>query len=420
MDAMKKSTAVRIALVSALLAAVASPGAWLVAHRKAEQGTVLLAIEESRRLLRHSDALDLKGPDAVAHARRGVDMLAGGLFDIAELYDATGQKLATAMTPEGREVEKRIPEHPRLHKDEASFESLTLSDKRWLLRVFVPLHAVGAGGSAEVAGYFEGVRIIPVWQRTQILQNALAAASMVALASLLCGAAIYPVVMHLSAENEHKAKEILDAHISLIKALGRAIAKRDFETGAHNYRVAWVAARIGERLGLSAKQMQSLIVGSFLHDIGKIGIPDAILRKPGSLDTGEAGIMHAHVAHGEDVISDIAWLREAKSVVSAHHEKWDGSGYPHGLSGNAIPPAARIFSVADVFDALISERPYKKGVDFKTTMSMMEKETGGHFDPAVMAAFRPIAEDIFTVLTSCSEEKAWQLMEERLRFYFGL
>jgi response regulator RpfG family c-di-GMP phosphodiesterase len=126
---------------------------------------------------------------------------------------------------------------------------------------------------------------------------------MVSLASLLCGAALYPVVVHLSADNERKAREVLDSHISMMEALGRAIAKRDSDTGAHNYRVAWIAARIGELMGLSGNTMQALIAGSFLHDVGKIGIPDAILLKPGRLDASEMDIMRTHVAQGEEIVT---------------------------------------------------------------------------------------------------------------------
>jgi HD-GYP domain-containing protein (c-di-GMP phosphodiesterase class II) len=146
----------------------------------------------------------------------------------------------------------------------------------------------------------------------------------------------------------------------MMEALGRAIAKRDSDTGAHNYRVAWIAARIAERLGLSGSAMQALIAGSFLHDVGKIGIPDAILLKPGRLDEQEMDTMRTHVAQGEEIVTGMGWLDGAQAVVAAHHEKWNGSGYPRGLAGEAIPLAARIFAVADVFDALCSKRPYKE------------------------------------------------------------
>jgi len=383
---------------------------------------VSLAMEESRRLLHlhHFDAAELSGADATEQAGRAADTLVGGLFDIAEIYNAQGEKLAWAMTEDGGTVEAQLPNHPRPEYAAAGFESFRLDDKRWALRVFVPLEGAAGGVSAAIVGYFEGIRVVPPWQRDQMLANALSAALMAGLASLLCGAAIYPVVVRLSADNKRQAREILDSHISMMEALGRAIAKRDSDTGAHNFRVAWIAARIGERLGLRGKAMQSLIVGSFLHDIGKISIPDAILLKPDELDPEEFEVMHTHVAQGEEIVGGIGWLDDANAVVAAHHEKWDGSGYPRGLAGEAIPLAARIFCVADVFDALCSKRPYKEPMSFDAAMAIMEKDTGSHFDPGVMSAFRPLARELSDRLARSSEEDARRLLEERVRAHFGI
>ena len=420
MNSFNRRTAIRIAIVSTLLAAVASPVAWFVAHKKAEEATVSLAVEESRRLLHHFGAGALTGPDAGVLAGRAADTLAGGLFDIAEIYNREGEKIALAMTGEGLAIEAQLPPHPRPDTDAASFQSLRLADGRWVLRVFVPLKPVAGAGPAQVTGYFEGVRAIPAWQRAQMLSNALSAALMVGLASLLCGAAIYPVIVRLSADNDRKAREILDSHISMMEALGRAIAKRDSDTGAHNFRVAWIAARTAERFGLRGQPMQALIVGSFLHDIGKISIPDAILLKPGQLDVEEFEIMRTHVAQGEEIVGGIGWLDDAKAVVAAHHERWDGSGYPRHLAGEAIPLAARIFAVADVFDALCSKRPYKEPMDFDTAMSILQTDTGSHFDPGVMAAFQPIAREVFDHLAGCSEADARRLLQECVRLHFGI
>jgi HD-GYP domain-containing protein (c-di-GMP phosphodiesterase class II) len=420
MNSFNRRTAIQIALVSILLAAVASPAAWFVAHLSAERSTVSLAVEESRRLLQlhHFDTSALSGPDASEHARKASNALAGGLFDIAEIYDGNGQKLAIAMTDAGRLIEAQLPAHVRPAKAIASFESLKLNDKRWVLRVFVPLKAEADSNAAPIAGYFEGVRVISDWQHEQMFGSALTAALMVGIASLLCGAVVYPVVVRLNAENVLKTHEILTSHISMMEALGRAIAKRDSDTGVHNLRVAWTAARLGECLGLHGKAMQSLIIGSFLHDVGKVGIPDAILHKPASLNAEESEIMHTHVAQGEDIVSDIDWLNEAKDVVAAHHEKWDGSGYPRKLSGEAIPLAARIFAVADVFDALCSRRPYKEPMSFEEATGILEAQTGSHFDPAVMTAFRPIAREVFNCVSKASEKDVRRMLEERIRLHF--
>jgi HD-GYP domain-containing protein (c-di-GMP phosphodiesterase class II) len=417
-NSFNKRTAVRISAVSLLLAVVASPIAWFVARENAEQSTVSLAMEESRRLLRHFDAIALSEPDAREHASRAAETITGGLFDIAEIYDPDGNKLAESMTDAGKTIEPLLPRHGRPQYSEASYQSLKLHGDRWLLRVFVPLQdSLGPGG---ITGYFEGVRVISEWQHQQMLDDALSTALMVGLASLLCGVAIYPVVVRLSTENEQKAREVLDSHISMMEALGRAIAKRDSDTGAHNYRVAWIAARIAERLGLRDKAMQSLIAGSFLHDVGKIGIPDAILLKPGKLDADEFDTMRTHVQQGEEIVTGIGWLDGASAVVAGHHEKWDGSGYPRRLSGQDIPLAARVFAVADVFDALCSKRPYKEPMGLDSAMEILEKDTGSHFDPEVMAAFRPIAREVFERLAGCDEDGTRQLLEVKVRSHFGI
>ncbi|MDP3538943.1 MAG: HD-GYP domain-containing protein [Azonexus sp.] len=420
MNSFNKRTALRIAAVSMVLAALASPVAWLVAQEKAEQSTKLLATEESLRLLRHFDAIALSGPDAEAHADSAANAIVGGLFDIAEIYDPRGKKLAEKMTRDGELIEKLLPAHGAPSYTSTFYESLELPDKRWILRVFVPLQEASGVSGAAITGYFEGVRIVPQWQKDQMWENALTAALMIGLASLLCGAAIYPVVVRLSADNEQKAREVLDSHISMMEALGRAIAKRDSDTGVHNYRVAWIAARIAEKLGLRDKDMQSLIAGSFLHDVGKIGIPDAILLKPGKLDEDEFNIMRTHVCQGEEIVVGIGWLDGANEVVSGHHEKWNGTGYPRQLKAEQIPLAARIFAVADVFDALCSRRPYKEAMGFDTAMGILEKDTGSHFDPGVMAAFRPIARQVFDRLAECDEEEARRLLEDRVRTHFGM
>jgi putative nucleotidyltransferase with HDIG domain len=420
MNSFKKRTAWRIALVSILLAALASPLAWFVARERAEHGVVALAIEESGRLLHHHDALDLSGPEAIAHATQAAQTIAGGLFDIAEIYDAQGRKLAEAMTEAGAAVEALLPKHGQPNYRAASYEDLKLPDGRWILRVFVPLHVPLSLESGPITGYFEGVRIVPAWQQQEILLTALLAALLVSLASLLCGAVIYPVVVYLSADNERKAREVLDSHISMMEALGRAIAKRDSDTGVHNYRVAWIAARIAEEMGLAGTDMQALIAGSFLHDVGKIGIPDAILLKPGRLDDQEMTAMRTHVAQGEEIVTGMGWLDGAQDIVAAHHEKWDGSGYPRGLAGAAIPLAARIFAVADVFDALCSKRPYKEALPLADALAILERDTGSHFDPAVMAAFRPLVQEIHARLAHISEADARQLLEQRIRQHFEL
>jgi len=420
MNTFKKRTALRIAAVSVLLASLASPVAWLVARDNAEASIVSLAIEESDRLLHHFDAIDMSGPEAAEHAAEAAETISGGLFDIAEIYNAQGVQVAESMTPQGAALELALPEHSKPDYLQAAYKSLQLPGNVWVMRVFVPLRHAATDLSQPITGYFEGVRVVPAWQSKQLFTHALTVALMVCLASLLCGAALYPVVVHLSADNERKAREVLDSHISMMEALGRAIAKRDSDTGAHNYRVAWIAACIAEKMGFKGSDMQALMAGSFLHDVGKIGIPDAILLKPDQLDTAELAIMRTHVGQGEEIVTGMGWLDGASAVVASHHEKWNGSGYPRQLTGEQIPLAARIFAVADVFDALCSKRPYKEPMGFDAAMAILDQDTGSHFDPSVMAVFRPMARTTFDRLAHSTEADARQLLEDRVRHHFEM
>jgi HD-GYP domain-containing protein (c-di-GMP phosphodiesterase class II) len=420
MNTFQKRTALRIASVSLFLAAMASPIAWYVARENAEDSVVSLAIEESGRLLHQFDAINLSGPLAKEHAALASQAIVGGLFDIAEIYDARGEKLSESLTPEGKAVEALLGKHKAPRYTSASYKSLKLDGGIWALQVFVPLRDSATDMSFPITGYFEGVRVVPQWQRDQIFSNSLTVAFMVGLASLLCGAVLYPVVVHLSADNERKAREVLDSHISMMEALGRAIAKRDSDTGSHNYRVAWISALIAEKFGFEGSEMQALIAGSFLHDVGKIGITDAILLKPGRLDDAEMSIMRTHVEQGKEIVTGMGWLDGANAVVSAHHEKWNGSGYPQQLAGEEIPLSARIFAVADVFDALCSKRPYKEPLSFDAAMSILEKDTGSHFDPSVMDEFRTMARQIYDQLLDLSEDSTRTLLEEKVRKHFQM
>ncbi len=420
MNAFQKRAALGIASVSVVLAAIASPIAWYLARESAEQGIVSLATEESARILNHYDAVKLSEPDAATKAADAAEKIAGGMFDIVEIYDAQGHKIAHASTAKGKAINALLllPPHGKPNYQQAFYIGTHTDKNLWMLRVFVPLRESDTDLTQPITGYFEGVRVMPDWQQQQIFDSSLMSALMVGLAALLCGAALYPVLVHLSADNERKTREVLDSHISMMEALGRAIAKRDSDTGAHNYRVAWIAAGIAEKLGVRGAAMQALIAGSFLHDVGKIGIPDAILLKPGRLDDAEMAVMRTHVVQGSDIVVGAGWLDGAQDVVAGHHEKWDGSGYPAQRKGNDIALSARIFAVADVFDALCSKRPYKEPMSFEASMAILERDTGSHFDPAVMAVFRPMARQMYELLAGCDEEATRQLLQERVKHHF--
>ena len=416
MNSYRRKAAILIALVSTMLAIVASTAAWFVARENAEHATVQLAIEESRRMIGQFDVADLNGPDGKAVASRAAHALAGGLFEIAEVYDRNGTLLAESNTPAGERLQEQIAEHDSLIAGEPDYRGQHLPDGRWVLSVFVPLYA--QADPSTPAAYFEGVRVMPEWQWENMLASTLNAALIAALAAIACGLVIYPIVVRLNDDNDRKSRDLLASHIALLEAMGKAVAKRDSDTGNHNYRVTAIAMAIGERLGLGKKPMRALLSGALLHDVGKIGVPDRILLKPGKLDEQEMALMRSHVPQGEDIVADIPSLADARDVIAYHHEKWDGSGYPRGLATDAIPLNARIFAVADVFDALCSPRPYKDAMPFETAWGIIRDDAGSHFDPRVVEAFRPIARRLHELHFGKHRGRSREILERGLGKYF--
>jgi putative nucleotidyltransferase with HDIG domain len=200
-------------------------------------------------------------------------------------------------------------------------------------------------------------------------------------------------------ESRQQADQISEAYYQLqqtydhtLMALVSAIEMRDRETEGHCIRVAQLAISMGKELGLAQSDLKALERGSLLHDIGKIGISDAILHKPGALTAEEWKIMRQHPHIGAQIIQNIPFLRDAVRVVANHQERWDGSGYPHGIKGEAIPMLARIFSVADVFDALISDRPYHEKVSPQDAFEFLKFQTNIQFDPKVIKVFTKLYE----------------------------
>jgi putative nucleotidyltransferase with HDIG domain len=183
-----------------------------------------------------------------------------------------------------------------------------------------------------------------------------------------------------------------------LQALGAAIDLRDDETAGHSRRVCRYSLEIARAMGWSGKQLESLARGAYLHDIGKLGIPDGILLKPGPLTEGERKFMQQHVQIGFDVVKDIPFLADAAEIILMHHERYDGGGYPRGLKGEEILPGARIFAVADTLDAITSDRPYRRATSFESALDTIRRLSGSQFDPKVVNVFLNIREDIWPTI----------------------
>jgi response regulator RpfG family c-di-GMP phosphodiesterase len=177
-----------------------------------------------------------------------------------------------------------------------------------------------------------------------------------------------------------------------LRALAGALEARDFETAGHSDRVVAYSLRLGRELGLGHKELIALEQGALLHDIGKIGVRDSILLKSGKLTEGEWVEMREHINYGLRIISGIDFLSGAAPVVGEHHEKYDGTGYPSRLQGDMIHLNARIFAVADAFDAITSDRPYRKSASYADARTELVANSGKHFDPSVVNAFLKVPE----------------------------
>lgn len=181
---------------------------------------------------------------------------------------------------------------------------------------------------------------------------------------------------------------IIDSYQSMVQTLSAALEARDPYTAGHVERVSKYAKAIAEELGLEGRAVHQIVMGAILHDIGKIGVPDAILRKPGALDDDEKAQMRLHSAQGKEILSSSGDFSPAlRDCILHHHEHFDGRGYPYGLKGTAIPLGDRIISVADAFDAMVTDRPYRKGLPRQTAVAELKKEAGRQFDPEVVEAF---------------------------------
>lgn len=205
----------------------------------------------------------------------------------------------------------------------------------------------------------------------------------------------------VSARTDQLRQAITDLERSYditLEALGDALDLKDAETEGHSKRVTAFTIAIARAMGLSQEKIRVIARGAFLHDIGKMAIPDAILRKPGPLDPEEAEVMREHCQRGYQMLWKIPFLQEAAEIVYAHQERYDGTGYPRGLKGDQIPLGARIFSIADTLDAITSDRPYRAAQSIQTAKDEIALWSGRQFDPQIVSVFMKLPDTIWSEL----------------------
>ncbi len=199
---------------------------------------------------------------------------------------------------------------------------------------------------------------------------------------------------------EHRRRE--DAYDQTLAGWAEALDLRDHSTAQHTTRVTTLTEQLARHVGFTGQALVNVRRGATLHDIGKMGVPDTILGKPGPLDDAEWEQMRRHPELAVQFLEHVEYLRDALDIPWCHHERWDGTGYPRGLAGTDIPLSARLFAVIDVYDAVTSKRPYREPMPHTDAMALIRAGAGGHFDPAIVAAFEALMTNIRTPTPECT------------------
>ncbi len=423
----QKQLLLRLALASAVIAAILAVVVFF--NERSKVGHIVsnranqIAMRFNDQIIELLDTPGLADREAL---QQELDILfiAGNLKQFighlvcVSIYDSVDRKLATAadgsfvhITAVQRDLEKF--HRARAHNGKTWFDIKRIEGEMYV-HVAIPL----TNSRREVVAHAEGMVAVNPDTVDEIESRIVKTVVEVILIVFVVTAFLYPVILSLIGKLSRVTDGLLDSNLETLRVLGSAIAKRDRETDIHNYRVTIYAVRLAEAIGLDRRSIRSLIKGAFLHDVGKIGISDRILMKPNRLTDEEFEVMKSHVKHGVDIVERSVWLKDATQVVGYHHEKYAGDGYPAGISGENIPVTARIFAIADVFDALTSKRPYKEPIDFETAIDTLKKKRGCHLDPMLVDAFVLISRPLFDDLINGSHDKPHRKLEEILQRYF--
>lgn len=388
---------------------------WLEVNR-IQQFVHELALRESTTFSGES-AHKLERLDSAArqHLIELAQQLVNQHFLVVELYDRNKQ-LQLETIRQGQEVAEHDINTYRHRFPQVGefFHEIHLIRGGLLLVILVPLKGV----HDSLTGYFEGIYQVDLQTLDSIKDDLLRTLLFVSLGITFTTFLMYPIILMLNRGLIKLSGDLLKGNLELMNVLGCAIAERDSDTNIHNYRVTFYALRLGEAIGLAREDIHDLIAGAFLHDVGKIGIRDPILLKAGKLTPEEFEIMKTHVSLGVDILNKSLWLSGARDVVEFHHEQYDGSGYPQGLKGEAIPLNARIFAIVDVFDALTSKRPYKEPWTIPEAIAMLERDSGSHFDPQLVKVFVKLAPGLYRKISGVEEDRLEAMLQHSIARYF--
>ncbi|MBX3616301.1 HD-GYP domain-containing protein [Nitrosomonas sp.] len=375
-----------------------------------------LALKESA-VLSQASTFDLELLDASASKSltRQAQQLVNHNFLVVELYDRNKQLKIEAFRQGQKTTEHWTNLHRHTFPERKEFShEFHLIQGKLLLVILVPIQ----GSQQSLVGYFEGIYQVNQETQDTITNELLRTQLFIALGITFTTFLMYPVILMLNRELIKLSTDLLTGNLELMNVMGCAIAERDSDTNSHNYRVTFYALRLGEAIGLSRENILNLITGAFLHDVGKIGIRDPILLKPGKLTPQEFEIMKSHVTLGVEILKKSSWLVGACDVVEFHHEKYDGTGYQKGLKGKEIPLHARIFSIADVFDALTSKRPYKESWTVHDAIASLKHQGDSHFDPELLDVFVTMAPDLYQEVNAFDENEMIIMVQRCITHHF--
>jgi len=417
----RKKLIKRLAVVALVLAALLGTIVFVLEMQHVDKHVLQLALDESRSLTEHiaflslKDRRDFEMVKAQVEEHLLMEHVSGKHFVVIELYDRNRKKVIEVSDPGIEHVEdliNNIP-HVTLLRDRIDHRKHYI-DGQFYVQVFTPIeYATG-----ELVAYFEGIYRVDADTMRAITKRLAWTVLQVVLAIFATTAFLYPVILVLNRDMIRLSDGLAEANMGILEALGSAVSKRDRGTQSHNYRVTLYAIRLAEEVGLSDEKIRGLIKGAYLHDIGKIGVTDSILHKPGPLTEAETAVMRTHVEHGVDIIKSLSWLKDAVDVVCCHHEKYDGSGYGTGMKGTDIPVQARIFAIVDVFDALTSKRPYREPATYEEACKAMMAERGARFDPELLDRFMKIAPELHRKICLADEGRLARMLVERRARYF--
>ena len=293
----------------------------------------------------------------------------------------------------------------------------TLADKRIYLYAVIPVTGLQ---DDEVIGHLQAIYRSSLADTRAIAARILLSCLIGAASVLLCGVIMYPGLILFHNRLIRNSSDLNRANNFLLKQLGTALAKSDIGFARHNHRLLLYGVRLAERQKLSRAKIRSFVQGVFLHDIGMLELDPKLLLKQGPLDEGEYALVQGHVKNGAALIKPYRWLRPGSEVLRCHHEKYDGSGYPNGLSHEKIPLEARIFAIVDAFDSLTSPRPYRALQELGRAIELLEQDSGSHFDPVLLASFIEIAPQLYSIVVKLEGKALERELNGVLKKYLNI